>query len=291
MNTAAAAPAAVSFPARDGRLLHGLLVAAPAAPRAALVVNAATGVGREFYLKFAAYAAQRGYHTLLHDYRGMGRSAVNPLSAETATMSEWGLLDMPAALDWLLNRYPGLPCFTVGHSVGGQLIGCMDNANRARAHLMVAASTGYWRRESIPFRFLALALWWLYGPLMLALRGYLPQGGLWTGRALPPGVFRQWRKWCLSAAPFPELDERLQGSHFAAVRGPVLALAFTDDPIATPAAVTALLASYSAARIEQRWIRPADAGVRSLGHRGFFAARHRDSLWPGVFDWLDARCS
>jgi predicted alpha/beta hydrolase len=155
---------------------------------------------------------------------------------------------------------------------------------------MVAAATGYWRRESIPFRFLALALWLLYGPLMLALRGYVPQGGLWAGRALPPGVFRQWRKWCLSAAPFPDLDERLQGSHFAEVRGPVLALAFTDDPIATPAAVSALLASYATARIEQRWIRPADAGVRTLGHRGFFAERHRDSLWRGVLDWLDARC-
>ncbi len=289
MNGCAAAAVAVSFPARDGRLLQGLLVAA-AAPRATLVVNAATGVGREFYLKFAAYAAQRGYHALVYDYRGMGSSAVTPLSAETATMADWGLLDMPAALDWLLERHPSLPCCTLGHSVGGQLIGCMDNANRARAHLMVAASTGYWRRQAIPFRFLALALWLCYGPLMLALRGYVPQGGLWAGRPLPAGVFRQWRRWCLSAAPFPELDERLQGSHFATVRGPLLALGFTDDPIATAPAVAALLASYRAAHVEQRWIRPADAGVRALGHRGFFAERHRDSLWPGVFDWLDARC-
>ena len=255
------------------------------------MVNAATGFGREFYLKFAAYAAQRGYHTLVYDYRGMGKSATSPLSAETAGMSDWGMLDMPAALDWLMARYAGLPCFTLGHSVGGQLIGCMGNANRARAHVMVAASTGYWRRQSMPFRFLALAMWKVYGPLMLALKGYVPQGGVWTGRALPPGVFRQWRKWCLTAAPFPDLDERLRDSHFAAVRGPLLALAFTDDPIATPAAVAALLGSYSAAKIEQRWIRPADAAVRSLGHHGFFAERHRDSLWPGAFDWLDARIS
>lgn len=288
MNTSAAAPAAVSLPARDGRLLHGLLMQAQA-PRGALVVNAATGVGREFYLKFAAYAAQRGYHTLLYDYRGMGRSAVSPLRAESARMSDWGLLDMPAALDWLLARYPGLPCFTLGHSVGGQLIGCMDNANRARAHLMVAASTGYWRRESIPFRYLALALWMVYGPLMLWLRGHVPQGLIWSGRSLPPGVFRQWRRWCLSAALFPDVDTSLRACRFDKVQGPVLALAFTDDPIATPAAVTALLRSYPDAQVEQRWIRPADAGVRSLGHRGFFAERHRDLLWPAAFDWLDAR--
>jgi predicted alpha/beta hydrolase len=286
VNTGATAPAAVSFPARDGRILFGLLVEAQT-PRAALVVNAATGVGREFYLKFATYAAQRGYHTLVYDYRGMGKSASYPLSAEKARMSDWGMLDMPGALDWLMARYMSLPCFTLGHSVGGQLIGCLGNANRARAHVMVAASTGYWRRQSLPFRFLALALWMFYGPLMLALRGYIPQGGVWTGRPLPPGVFRQWRKWCLSAAPFPDLDERLRGSHFAEVRGPLLALAFTDDPIATPAAVAALMASYSAATVEQRWISPADAGARSLGHRGFFAERHRESLWPDALDWLD----
>ena len=290
MSAGAAAPAPVTFRARDGRVLHGLVVAA-VAPRAALVVNAATGFAREFYLRFAAYAAERGYHTLVYDYVGMGKSATYPLRAETAGMSDWGMFDMPAALDWFMARYAPLPCVTLGHSVGGQLIGCMDNANRARAHVMVAASTGYWRRQSIPFRFLALALWMVYGPLMLALKGYIPQGGVWTGQPLPPAVFRQWRKWCLSAAPFPDLDERLRDSHFAAVRGPLLALAFTDDPIATPAAVAALLASYSAAQIEQRRVRPADCGVRSLGHRGFFAERHRESLWAGTFDWLDARIS
>jgi len=288
VNSGAAAPAAVAFTARDGRSLLGLILEAQI-PRGALVVNAATGVGREFYLKFAAYAAQRGYHTLVYDYRGMGKSAISPLRDETAGMSDWGMLDMPAALDWLMARYAHLPCFTLGHSVGGQLLGCMGNANRARAHVMVAASTGYWRRESAPFRFLALALWQVYGPLMLALKGYIPQGIVWSGRPLPPGVFRQWRKWCLTAAPFPELDDTLRDSHFAEVCGPVLALAFTDDPIATPAAVEALLGSYRKATVERRWIRPADAGVRSLGHRGFFAERHRESLWPGAFDWLDAR--
>jgi predicted alpha/beta hydrolase len=286
VNAAAPAPTPVEFSARDGRVLSGLLLESAAA-HAVLVVNAATGFGREFYLKFAAYAAQRGYHTLVYDYRAMGRSAQAPLRTERALMSDWGMHDMPAALAWLIGRYPALPSCTLGHSVGGQLIGCMDNANQARAHVMVAASTGYWGREAIYFRFVALALWLLYGPLMLALAGYVPQGGLWSGRALPPHVFRQWRKWCLSAAPFPDLDARLGRGHFHEVRGPLLSLNFTDDPIATPAAVTALLGSYRAARIEQRWLRPADAGVRYLGHHGFFAERHRQSIWPLALDWLD----
>jgi len=55
------APQPVTFRARDERALAGLLSEGTQA-RGALVVNGATGFPREFYLKFAAYCAQRGYH-------------------------------------------------------------------------------------------------------------------------------------------------------------------------------------------------------------------------------------
>ena len=121
------APEAVTFTARDGRALAGLLVRAvpAAADCGALVVNGATGFGREFYLKFASYCAARGYHTLVYDYRGMGASAPAALDTELARMSDWGLLDMPAALELLAARFAALPLFTLGHSIGGQLLGCM----------------------------------------------------------------------------------------------------------------------------------------------------------------------
>jgi predicted alpha/beta hydrolase len=207
-------------------------------------------------------------------------------------MSEWGLLDMPAALESLAPRFPQLPLVTVGPSVGGQLIGCMPNQARARAHLMIATSTGYWRRQRVPFRYQALIFWKAYGPLMLRLRGYVPRGVLWTGESLPPRVFLQWRSWCLSPAHFGSaLDADLRDGDFAAVSAPLLAWGFSDDPIATPTAVEALLASYPNARIERRWTRPAEAGGRAIGHHGFFGERHRDSLWRAALDWIDARSS
>ncbi|HYC10358.1 MAG TPA: alpha/beta hydrolase [Steroidobacteraceae bacterium] len=284
-------PRPLALRADDGRELAALLLEAGAA-RGALAVNGATGFRREFYLKFAGYCAQRGYHALVYDYRGIGASACAPLGKERARMSEWGRLDMPAALESLAQRYPYLPLFTLGHSVGGQLIGCMPNQSRARAHVMIAASTGYWRRQRLPFRYQALIFWKIYGPLMLRRRGYVPRGVVWTGESLPAGVFLQWRDWCLSAAPFgATLDADLHDDGFAAVRAPLLAWGFSDDPIATPAAVEALLGSYRNARIERRWTSPAEAGARSIGHHGFFAERHRDSLWRGALDWIDARCA
>jgi predicted alpha/beta hydrolase len=274
----------------DGRELGALLLPATRA-RGGLAVNGATGFRREFYLKFAAYCAQRGYHTLTYDYRGMGTSARRPLRADPARMSDWGRLDMPAALAALAERFAPLPLVTLGHSVGGQLIGCMPNHSLACAHVMVATSTGYWRRQGVPFRYLALAFWKVYGPLMLALRGYVPRGVLWSGEALPRAVFLQWRQWCLDAAQFgPDLDADMHDSHYSAVSTPLLCLGFSDDPIATPAAVEALLASYPHAQVERRWITPAAAGVRHIGHHGFFLECHRESLWRATLDWIDSHC-
>lgn len=286
---AATAPEPVNVIARDGRRLAGLFLPARAA-HGALVVNGATGLRREFYLKFAAYAAQRGYHALVYDYRGMGASAIGPPARELARMSEWGLLDMPAALAWLEARCPELPLVTVGHSVGGQLIGCMPNQARARAHLMIATSTGYWRWQRFPFRCLALFFWKLYGPLELRVRGYVPRGMLWRGDSLPRGVFLEWRAWCLRPEHFTPQLAGAQ-SEFTAVRAPLLSWSFTDDPIATPTAVEALLALYPNAVIERRWTTPAELRLRAIGHHGFFAERHRDSLWRSALDWIDARCA
>jgi predicted alpha/beta hydrolase len=166
----------------------------------------------------------------------------------------------------------------------------MHNHDHARAHVMIAASTGYWGLQRLPFRFLALFFWLVYGPLMLRMHGYVPRGRIWTGRSLPRDVFLQWREWCLHPNHFgPALENELRESHFAAVRTPLLACGFEDDPIATHAAVEALLRFYPLARAEQRWTRPADIGVRKIGHHGFFAERHKDSLWRPVLDWIDAQ--
>ena len=103
-------------------------------------------------------------------------------------------------------------------------------------------------------------------------------------------VFEQWRAWCLRPEHFgPELAGEMRGSQFDAVRAPVLSWAFSDDPIATPAAVESLLKFYPHAQIERRCSTPREVGARRLGHQGFFFERHRDSLWRGVPDWLDAR--
>jgi predicted alpha/beta hydrolase len=281
------APRALTFRARDGYALSGILVAPPD-PRAAMLVSPGTGFPKEFYLKFAQYAASRGYAVLAYDYRGMGGSAPESLRGFPAKMSDWGRLDMPAALDAVAEAAPGTPITIVGHSAGAQLVGLMDNAARVDRIAAIAASTGWWRWQPMPFRLAAWTLWFAYGPFCLATLGYIPGGKVWQGLALPPGVFREWRRWCRDVRYFGvDFGTTLRGHHYDEVRAELRDFCFTDDPIGNTRAVPALLAYYRNTRPTIEWIAPSDVGAPAIGHHGFFYARFRETLWKRVVDWLD----
>jgi predicted alpha/beta hydrolase len=276
----------IEFAARDGYRLSGRWFAAPSA-RAALLINGATGFPQTFYYKFAQYCAENGFDTLVYDYRGMGQSMRNPLANEPAVLSDWARHDMPAALELLANRSQASTRLTLGHSIGGQCVGMLDNHALAQAHVLVAASTGYWQWQLAPFKYLAWHFWQIHGPLMLKWRGYVPTGFGWSGLPLPRGVYLEWRKWCMRPEHFgPELQRGELPNHFAGITAPLLAVEFSDDPIATHRTVSTLLEYYS--NTAQRRLRfDAKAiGLQRIGHEGFFSSRHREALWVPVVRWM-----
>jgi predicted alpha/beta hydrolase len=281
-----AAPEPFRLRAADGRELAAHWFTA-SQRRGGIVINAGTGFPQTFYFKLADYAAERGFDALVYDYRGMGASAPADIATETTLMSDWGLLDMRAALSAAAERVGGAPLATLGHSIGGQFLGLLRNHSLARAHVQIATSVGYWPWENAPFKYLAWWFWRVHGPLMLALKGYIPTGGGWAGLPLPRGVFEEWRRWCLRPEHFgPELSTRLKDNVFAQIRAPLLTVGFTDDPIATRRTVAEINKFFPNVQRESRWYSPADAGGRRIGHEGFFASRNRDTLWRPVVDWI-----
>jgi predicted alpha/beta hydrolase len=282
-------PEPFALRAPDGRELSAHWFAA-ARRHGVIVLNGATGFPQTFYFKLAMYVAERGYDVLVYDYRGMGLSAPNDLASETTRMSDWGLLDMRAALDAAAQRAQGLPVATLGHSIGGQFLGLLENHALARVHVQVATSVGYWRWEHAPFRYLAWWFWRVHGPVLVAIKGYVPTGGGWAGLPLPRGVYEEWRRWCLRPDHFgPDLRTYLSDNYFAEIRAPVLTVGFTDDAIATRRTVDEINKFFPNVVRESRWYSPADAGGKRIGHEGFFAARHRDTLWRPVIDWIDGK--
>src|SRR5215831_17286324 len=176
----------------DGFKLDAILFEA-VAPKACIQINSATGVKKEFYKNFAEYLASNDYAVVIFDYRGIGKSRPKSLRGFPALNHEWGQKDMPAVLDWLDQRYPGLKKYFIGHSAGGQQIGFMHNHHKVSKAVSVNSSTGYWKGLSSPYKYFTLLVWFVIVPVSINTLGYVPASWFGLGEDLPKGVALEWR--------------------------------------------------------------------------------------------------
>lgn len=275
----------LTLAARDGVRLAATLHE-PALPNgAALLLNSGTGIPRQFYAAFATHLAAHGFAVLTYDYRGVGGSE----SPAAASVEQWGRLDQASMVDHLARLRPGAPIGLIGHSFGGQVLGLADNISRVGAAFLVCSQSGHWRHwPAGRRRWRMLALWWLLIPGLTAATGRFP--GSWIGTAnLPASVARSWARWGRSRHYVCDPQGRPLRPHNDEVAIPIRWLSFVDDPIAPFEAVEALASYYPNAAIERRHLTPADVGVESVGHFGFFRKTMPRAAWDGVGHWFEER--
>jgi predicted alpha/beta hydrolase len=281
-------PRELTLRARDGYALAASVFEPLGERRSGtLLVNSATAVPRGFYRRFATFVSERGLRVVTYDYRGVGGSLEGAASACPATMQDWGRLDFAGAVDDVERLFPGEPVLVLGHSVGGQLLGLADNATRLRRIVLVAAQDGYWKLWPRPTRYAMAALWVLFVPLATALCSELPAARFGFGENLPPGVAREWARWCRSPAFFVDPRGRPLELGFAALDAPLRAYDISDDLMAPLGAVDRLLARYERAHPERVHVSPELLGARRVGHFGFFRPAVGGALWPDLVGWLD----
>lgn len=277
----------VELRASDGARLGATLFRPAAGNGRAVTIQPATGVKQEYYARFAAYLAERGFTVLSFDYRGVGRSLPagrTALRGFDARMRDWGLQDAPAALDFLERAAPGARLMAIGHSFGGQALGLMPRAERLAAALFVGAQSGYWRNWPLRRRgWMWLAAHFAF-PVLPRLLGYFPSTRLGLGEDLPAGVARDWGLFCRHPHYLIGALDAYQA--YARFNAPIRVYAPTDDSFAPRRAVEALLALYPSAKSELLPVAPRDVGAEAIGHFGFFRERFRDTLWREAADWL-----
>jgi predicted alpha/beta hydrolase len=257
----------------------------PAGPaRAVALMAPATGVPQRFYAPFAQWLCQRGYAVLTLDYRGMGASAQAP----QASMRDWMLRDLPAALDAVLARARQsgrrLPVVWLGHSLGGHALPLQARLHEVDAALAVGAQLPAFRRWSAGHR--RFGAWFFFRawlPLWVGLTGRLPGWTFGGGPPLPGPAAMDWSHWGSLPDYYrsdPSMAEHLHASRW---QGVAQLWCISDDWIFGPEpAVRALQQAFDGApgQAELLHLHPQDVGARHLGHFGVFRRQHGERVWP-----------
>ncbi len=91
MRDTSQAAQAVTLQAADGYPISAYLyVTSAETVKGQLLIAGATGVGQQFYRRFAEYASTQGFNVLTLDYRGTGQSAPKQLKGFQMAFEDWG---------------------------------------------------------------------------------------------------------------------------------------------------------------------------------------------------------
>ncbi len=278
-------PEDVEILARDGFALKATLYPGGAKPRGAVVISSATAVPRRFYRHYAAALASAGLTAVTYDYRGIGDSRPASLRGFEARTRDWGLQDMAGVIDWVARTQGDGPLFMVGHSVGGQVAGLLDNGHAIDAMITLSAQSGHWRFQGGNQK-LAVALHvYVTLPLLANVFGYMPWSWFGSALDLPKGAALEWSRWCRDRN-YLLGDSSLPLERYTRFEAPVLAYSISDDDWGTSRSVDAMMSAYP--NVEREHVNPTDHGLDALGHFGYFRPEAK-SLWSKGFEWLDTQ--
>ncbi|MFA3916916.1 alpha/beta hydrolase family protein [Ruegeria hyattellae] len=251
-------------------------------PVAAVVINSATGVPQSYYRHFARWLAEsHGMAVLTYDYRDFETSRSGPLRTSRVKMSDWILIDMPAARAEVRRRFPGTSLWVIGHSLGAMAMPMQDGIEDISRMISVCSGLVHHGDHPWPYQGLARLFWFGHGPLATRLAGYLPGRLIGFGPDLPAGVYWEWRRWCTSRDSYlPDAGWTLPQPNWRRSDAPVKMVTLTDDDVC-PAVASERLARLFDGRATLVPLEPSAFGLRKVGHLGVFT-RANAALWPEI---------
>ncbi|WP_101675916.1 alpha/beta hydrolase family protein [Alloalcanivorax mobilis] len=249
-----------------------------------LLVQAAMGVGAQFYTRLAAALHERGLQVAVMEPRGQGASTLRP-----GRRQDWGFAevldnDLPAVLGWLRQQDPGAPLYLFGHSLGGHYAAITAGRfpNQVHGVIMVATGSPWWRAFQGDVRTMVRRLIRVI-PAAGLLFGYYPGERLGFGGREARTVMKDWRRLAQSNRYRAHGLNKDLDAGIATFTGPVLAVRLADDAFAPAAAVDAVTGKFRAARLTERVLDAEQLGDRADHFRW---ARQAGVVAALTGDWL-----
>lgn len=245
-----------------------------------ILICPATGITKNFYHAFAQWLNQQGYPVLSFDFRGIGESLHGALKDSTASINDWGIYDIPAAIETLLNRTQAEKVIIVGHSAGGQLLGIASNYHKVAKVLAIAGSTGHVKGLKGKTKVLAPVMFNVIFPVSSLVKGYGATQFIGMGENLPKNVAKQWAEFCSKPGyVMNAIGKTIFEDYHQQIQCPITSFWATDDEIATHSNVKDLLRLYPNAQTKLIELNPQQLGYKRIGHMLMFKKSHQ-KIWP-----------
>ncbi len=243
----------------------------------------------------ASTIAAAGWHVLLADLRGHGRSGPTPSEGGSWSYDDLVFGDLPALIGAARRVHPGLPVALVGHSLVGHVAmavagsGAYGQEAPPDLHVLIAANMWIWGLD--PDRDLARAR----GTLLF--QGITRLFGRFPSRLVRMGPAEEARPYVRDLARF--LFSGVWGSgdgrhdywrNLARVRGPVLALGGRADALmAHPEGLRRWTEGLTDAQVELRILGAGDLGLTAdPGHMELVTDPGSRGVWDEMARWMGA---
>ena len=142
------------FLARDGEKLP-LRIWGPDHPRAVIVALHGMSDYSNAFTPVGEWLADHDITTLAYDQRGFGQSEHRGLWAGGALLRR----DLSDAVDAARQKYPGVPVFALGESMGAAVVlSALAENDRPKAEGAILVAPAVWSRSDMPFSY-RTALW------------------------------------------------------------------------------------------------------------------------------------
>jgi predicted alpha/beta hydrolase len=279
----------ITITTSDGYQL-GAMIAKPIEESSqTVIISSATGIKKEFYINFAQFLVNNGYNVLLFDYRGIGESAPDDLKLSDAYMHDWGILDMNAALNYMVEVQNLTNIVWIGHSVGGQLVGFLEKREHIKHIISISAALGYWGYFPYPMKMVVWMLWYVISPVLTKVYGYGTLKKVGWGENLSKNTFLEWRGWCMNKDYYGQfLQEKLQTDKFYDFTVPITAVYLSDDYIANDITAPLMSKFYPNSTFDVLKLQVKRYTSHKVGHSGIFKKKFKNSLWPVLVDIVES---
>ncbi|WP_281989662.1 alpha/beta hydrolase family protein [Aquimarina aggregata] len=252
-----------------------------------LIINSATAVQKNLYHHYATYMSKHGYNVVTYDYRGIADSRPKKLKGFKTSFTDWGEKDFSGVIDFVKQEFPNDCIVTLGHSIGGTIIGMTPKNTEIRGIITIAAQTAYYKDWSKEQKKKIYFLWHVIFPLVTKVIGYFPGKKLGLLEDVPKGVVDQWHTRRKHTNMKQQMEAMGVQFFYNTYSSKLLTLGIEDDPIGTRIAIKRVHDLFVKSDKKLEIIPVSSVPTNKIGHFGFFSRKFQDTLWKKTLLWFD----